>query len=355
MSDRVYLDGEAHLIEQVDGDSSGVIRYEMRGYSAYDIAVQNGFVGTEAEWLASLIGPQGLQGERGLTGETGPAGPQGERGLTGETGPAGPQGKTGEAGPAGPQGKTGETGPAGPQGERGPVGETGERGPAGESITVVSTKYEGGITYVYLSDGTYFGVHDGIQGPQGEPGADAPGYFVVEAAPPEILVDVIMEITNPGQVWTNDSKKAFSINSSSYIFEADGVRSEEIEFVRYKDTELNAYYYTGTCDELGITVKYYYGGNYKQYSSVTFTNPPSLFRLLEKTGEAEGETTGGVVDLAEGYTAGESLRGPKGDKGDTGPAGPQGPAYVLTEADRAAIVAAIEADYDNGDTASYGA
>ena len=33
-----------------------------RGYSAYEIAVQNGFVGTEQEWLDSLVGPQGEPG-----------------------------------------------------------------------------------------------------------------------------------------------------------------------------------------------------------------------------------------------------------------------------------------------------
>ena len=34
-----------------------------RGPSAYDIAVQNGFEGTEAEWLESLKGPPGLPGD----------------------------------------------------------------------------------------------------------------------------------------------------------------------------------------------------------------------------------------------------------------------------------------------------
>lgn len=34
-----------------------------RGYSAYEIAVQEGFEGTEEEWLASLVGPPGPQGE----------------------------------------------------------------------------------------------------------------------------------------------------------------------------------------------------------------------------------------------------------------------------------------------------
>jgi hypothetical protein len=40
------------------------------GASAYDIAVADGFVGTEAEWLASLVGPQGPQGEPGAGGGT---------------------------------------------------------------------------------------------------------------------------------------------------------------------------------------------------------------------------------------------------------------------------------------------
>lgn len=41
------------------------------GWSAYDIAVANGFAGTEAEWLASLEGPQGPQGEQGEQGPPG--------------------------------------------------------------------------------------------------------------------------------------------------------------------------------------------------------------------------------------------------------------------------------------------
>lgn len=66
--------------------------------SAYAIAVQHGYRGTEAEWLASLTGPAGPQGEAGPAGPEGPAGPQGE------TGPEGPQGPQGETGPAGPSG-----------------------------------------------------------------------------------------------------------------------------------------------------------------------------------------------------------------------------------------------------------
>ena len=41
------------------------------GASAYQVAVNNGFVGSEAEWLASLVGPTGAQGSPGETGTDG--------------------------------------------------------------------------------------------------------------------------------------------------------------------------------------------------------------------------------------------------------------------------------------------
>lgn len=37
------------------------------GASAYEVAVENGFKGSEEEWLASLVGPQGGQGPAGYT------------------------------------------------------------------------------------------------------------------------------------------------------------------------------------------------------------------------------------------------------------------------------------------------
>ena len=41
------------------------------GRSAYQIAVQNGFEGTEQEWLASLKGPKGDKGDMGPPGADG--------------------------------------------------------------------------------------------------------------------------------------------------------------------------------------------------------------------------------------------------------------------------------------------
>ena len=57
------------------------------GKSAYDVAVDNGFAGTEPEWLASLKGEQGPQGEQGIQGikgETGAKGDKGDQGIQGE-------------------------------------------------------------------------------------------------------------------------------------------------------------------------------------------------------------------------------------------------------------------------------
>lgn len=136
------------------------------GDSAYQVAVANGYTGTEAQWLTSLVGPKGDKGDTGdtgptgATGATGPQGPQGDQGIqgpkgdTGDTGPQGPQGiqgetgltgATGATGPQGPKGDTGDTGPQGPQGiqglkgDTGATGATGATGPAGPGLAVGGT------------------------------------------------------------------------------------------------------------------------------------------------------------------------------------------------------------------------
>jgi hypothetical protein len=65
------------------------------GASAYEIAVLDGFVGTEAEWLDSLVGPQGEQGIQGAPGEDSTVpGPEGDPGPQGDPGPGVPTGGT---------------------------------------------------------------------------------------------------------------------------------------------------------------------------------------------------------------------------------------------------------------------
>ncbi len=40
------------------------------GLSAYQVAIESGFVGTEQEWLASLKGEKGDKGDKGEKGDT---------------------------------------------------------------------------------------------------------------------------------------------------------------------------------------------------------------------------------------------------------------------------------------------
>jgi len=89
-TNKVDLPSITHTYYSIGAGSGGGGTGED-GKSAYEIAVENGFVGTEVEWLESLIGPQGPQGEQGIQGEQGP---QGEQGLPGEGVP--PGGTTGQ-------------------------------------------------------------------------------------------------------------------------------------------------------------------------------------------------------------------------------------------------------------------
>lgn len=92
------------------------------GQSAYALAVQLGYTGSESAWIASLKGAKGDKGD---------------------TGAQGPEGATGATGPQGQQGPTGATGATGPRGPQGP------QGPAGASAVAAS-----GSNWVRFSDGT---------------------------------------------------------------------------------------------------------------------------------------------------------------------------------------------------------
>ena len=77
------------------------------GKSAYQIAVEQGYQGSESDWLSSLKGDKGDTGERGEKGDTGLQGERGEKGETGQQGEQGPMGEKGEKGDAGVAGKDG--------------------------------------------------------------------------------------------------------------------------------------------------------------------------------------------------------------------------------------------------------
>ena len=74
------------------------------GRSAYEIAIENGFVGTAAEWLESLKGRDGIDGKDGLPGKDGKDGADGLPGKDGTNGKDGLPGKDGRDGRDGKDG-----------------------------------------------------------------------------------------------------------------------------------------------------------------------------------------------------------------------------------------------------------
>jgi hypothetical protein len=175
--------GDDLILTQVDGDTinAGNVRgpqgpqgetgpqgadgfIGVDGQSAYEVAVENGFVGTEEEWLEYLRqGPKGDKGDKGDTGEQGPQGEQGTQGIQGIQGVKGDKGDKGDDGVA--IDFIQNTAPTG----------TGTSSiPAGALWFHTDT----GVQYTYFNDGnTYQWVQEtlplGPQGPQGANGTNA--------------------------------------------------------------------------------------------------------------------------------------------------------------------------------------
>lgn len=157
-----------------------------KGDSAYEVAVRNGFTGTETEWIESLKGEDGTSvtvesvllgegsgtsntvifsdgteltvqnGKDGKNGAPGAPGNDGASGmpathswngtvltvtsasgtssadLKGEKGADGAKGDKGDKGDTGAQGPTGATGSQGPKGDKGDTGATGPKGDKGD-------------------------------------------------------------------------------------------------------------------------------------------------------------------------------------------------------------------------------
>ena len=185
---RLYLKGDTEW--KFISDLSGA--QGIQGLSAYQVAVQHGFEGTEAEWLISLKGEKGEKGEQGIQGPVGPKGEQGEQGIQGIQGPQGEPGPQGPKGDTGPQGPKGDTGSGlNIKGELDSESQLPQEGVSGDAWLI------SGNLYVYVGEngnvvsnpkwsnvGSIQGPagptgpkgEQGEPGPKGEPGANgAPG------------------------------------------------------------------------------------------------------------------------------------------------------------------------------------
>ena len=247
-------ENDADIREMIDSIADGNGLRGEDGKSAYEVAVANGFEGSEEEWLKSLRGEVGPQGEVGPIGPEGPIGPAGEKGEAfryedftpeqledlvkniedGVDGKSafeiakehgfegseeewlkslrGPQGEVGPMGPEGPKGKTGasaymawktipgnEKGTVeefmeslrGEQGPQGPQGEKGDKGENGLSAYMLAKKYDGFVGSMQ----EWLDTLVGPQGPAGEKGEA----FKYEDFTPEQLVALKGPIGEKGE------------------------------------------------------------------------------------------------------------------------------------------------------------
>ena len=140
--------GVVITIVDADGETSATLHNGANGKSAYQIAVEQGYQGSESDWLSSLKGDKGEKGDTGLQGE------RGEKGETGQQGEQGPMGEKGDPGDRGLQGVPGE------KGEKGDAGVAGKDGFSpianvvkdGSVITITITD-KNGTTTVTLTEG----------------------------------------------------------------------------------------------------------------------------------------------------------------------------------------------------------
>lgn len=200
IADGKFYSGNIAIIGIIDesGEASnkaiGTIDSGSDGKSAYQIALDNGFEGTETEWLESL---KGVQGDKGDTGPTGPAGPQGEKGDTGTAGKDGTSVtitnvtqsiedggsnivtfsdgtnvtiKNGSKGSQGIQGEKGDKGDQGIPGESGTDGKDGVDGTDGQDGISVTHSWNGTILTVTSASGTSSANLKGDKGDKGEQG-----------------------------------------------------------------------------------------------------------------------------------------------------------------------------------------
>lgn len=87
---QVLLPAETPAVDLADiapTDPTSPTYVAVRGDSAYEVAVEQGFAGTVEQWLASLVGAQGPQGETGAPGSqvyTGTTAPAADLGVDGD-------------------------------------------------------------------------------------------------------------------------------------------------------------------------------------------------------------------------------------------------------------------------------
>ena len=171
--------GVVITIVDADGETSATLHNGANGEkgtdgkSAYQIAVEQGYQGSESDWLSSLKGDKGEKGNTGAKGNPGQDGADGKsayaiavehgyedseekwllslKGEKGDTGERGEKGDTGDRGLQGVPGEKGEKGDAGVAGKDGfsPIANVVKDG----SVITITITDKNGTTTVTLTEG----------------------------------------------------------------------------------------------------------------------------------------------------------------------------------------------------------
>ena len=171
--------GVVITIVDADGETSATLHNGANGEkgtdgkSAYQIAVEQGYQGSESDWLSSLKGDKGEKGNTGAKGNPGQDGAEGKsayaiavehgyedseekwllslKGEKGDTGERGEKGDTGDRGLQGVPGEKGEKGDAGVAGKDGfsPIANVVKDG----SVITITITDKNGTTTVTLTEG----------------------------------------------------------------------------------------------------------------------------------------------------------------------------------------------------------
>lgn len=329
------------------------------GKSAYQIAVDAGFVGDEAKWLESLKGEAGKDGAAGAQGPAGPQGPKGEDGSKGQDGvngytftPAvseeGVISWTNDGGLENPeaisikgiQGVQGETGPQGPTGPKGETGATGATPEitikvnsigADETATVTKEGTKENVTYTFnLPKGEKGATGDsGAQGIQGPAGPQGPTGSKGETGAAAGFGEITVDNTNANR--TGVASVAVEVDPDS----PDTAKKFKFTFANLKGIqgEQGPKGETGSQgpagkDGTGVTIK----GSYESEEALKAAHATGEMGDSYIVGTAlyvwdltnSSWKNVGQIQGPKGDTGATGAQGPKGDTGETGLQGPAG-------------------------------
>ena len=156
--------GVVITIVDADGETSATLHNGANGEkgtdgkSAYQIAVEQGYQGSESDWLSSLKGDKGEKGNTGAKGNPGQDGADGKSAyaIAVEHGYEDSEDKwllslKGEKGDTGERGEKGDTGLQGERGERGEKGDAGVAGKDGFS-PIANVVKDGSVITITITD-----------------------------------------------------------------------------------------------------------------------------------------------------------------------------------------------------------